>query len=220
MKQAYVDRQYHALRELSMSGDDDYSEALYFLTKYLLFGGEYRDLLTFEAWYGEHYLLPAFTEIAYKMGGRINRIVDLGSGLGWLGEGLTKNLKLNEPCLLFDKRHWTPETRICDLEMEDLPFLFNAALDPRDLIVSSELFHCLNDDTRVSLLKLFRDRSFIIAEYGYHCSKWALSYDIQCSLKGCGQGTVGFVKSMLEKEVPDHKVSNCGPFALFHNVRR
>jgi len=219
MNQTGADNLYHQLRQLSVGDDSKMKNGILHLTRYLLESESYLDLLHYESAYGSQYLFPTVRTIASCFEPFPHRVVDLGCGLGWLGDMLTASLNLPRPGLFIDKRQWLSSITVYDLEKEGPNRLFKEYVKLTDLVVMSELFHCLDNETQVNLIHCLKPHSFIIVEYGSRYPDYLASYDAQCSLKGCGQMTAGFMNSILESEVPGCKSMNSGPWTIFYHER-
>ena len=220
MNEESIDQLYSNLRYLSYTEEPEWKKAISDLTNYLLGDGHYESLVNFESQYGKYFLLPHFINIACRMEASIRRVVDLGCGLGWLGDGLHKALDLELPPLLVDKRPWTKDCFIFDLEQEDLCKLFDEYIKEDDLIVCSELIHCLDNVSKLRLIDTIKNYSFIICEFGCSDRRLAETYDHQCILKGCSCMTASFIQSAMSLYQYPARMSVIGPWAFFVNERR
>lgn len=215
MEREKVDRVYSDLRELSCGSLNTDKADIYKIARYLMVSDDYEDLLSFEEFYGSRFLSPIFRKIANVWS--FSRIVDLGCGKGWLGSDLDLALTPIDGCLYVDKRPWFDSVRIFDLEKEDLGLFFKDVIDSRDLIVASELFHCLNVETQRAIIEHLKDHMFVIAEYGSRIPEFTRTYDTQSSLKGCTPGTVTLMKKFFRRSVPTCEQWFFGPWTLFFN---
>jgi len=215
MEREKVDRVYSDLRELSCGSLNTDKADIYKIARYLMVSDDYEDLLSFEEFYGTRFLLPVFRRIVNSW--PFDRVVDLGCGKGWLGSGLDSAFKPMDGCLYVDKRPWFDSVRILDLEKEDLGLFFENVIDSRDLIVASELFHCLNAETQRVIIEHLKDHMFVIAEYGSRIPEFTRTYDTQSSLKGCTAGTVTLMKKFFRRNISTYELEFFGPWTLFFN---
>lgn len=183
MDKDFIDRLYHELRLLCISGDPNESTAVLGITTHLTKpGGDYPGLLQFLAYYGSRFLLEhAYRAVCMHLE-KPERIVEFGAGLAWLGRGLSN--RFGVPSLHIDKRQTPFIDLIADLEAEQGRKLVLSAMKDGDLIVMSELLHCL-DDPREVLASFSRWPMLIIEFRGHDVREYANSYVDQIAKFGC-----------------------------------
>lgn len=160
MNKEQIDELYHLLRVTSnivqgkpvnlktgLTPAEEVS-VLYGLCRHLLAGGDYNALIKFSAYYGERFLLEPTYRAIQRQNWSPTRVVDFGSGLGWLGRGLAANLGLL-PTLFVDKRPWTLVDVVADLETEEGRTRVFSMMKDGDLIVMSDFLHCLDNPKEV-----------------------------------------------------------------------
>ena len=162
MEKKELDQLYHLLRRSSNLVDGhtkgpglkttltpgEQVSVIYGLCRHLLAGGDYSALIRFSMLYGECFLVNPVYEAIRSRGWKPERIVEFGAGLGWLGRGLAAKFGML-PTLLVDKRPWPLIDLVLDLEFDvDKADMFNR-MKVGDVIVSSELLHCLDDPYEV-----------------------------------------------------------------------
>lgn len=183
MNKYEVDEYYHDLRMLYLSSDVQQKEAILGITTHLTTPeGDYNGLLRYLAWYGESYLLPEVLGVLHQSNVKFSRIVDFGAGLGWLGRGIADGYK-GLPTLFVDKRQWVLTDIIADLETTNGRDRVLDALQPGDIIVMSELLHCLDNPEKV--LKPFEKWPMLVVEYSAWSSRYMQSYNEQIAKFGC-----------------------------------
>lgn len=183
-----VDELYHLLRvasNMKASGmgltTHEEVDIIYGLTRHLLAGGDYPSLIRFSMYYGRRFLVGPTREAIVKTGWRPSRIVDLGSGLGWLGRGISTEFELI-PCLFVDKRPWVFTDLVADLETEQGMAKVFSAMKDRDLIVAADLLHCL--DNPKGIMSRFSKWPMAILEYCPTNMEYADSYSTQIKRYG------------------------------------
>jgi len=162
MNKEQIDELYHLLRVASNSDDQDERSTLFGISKHLLAGGDYLSLVQFSRYYGERFLLGPTRDAILKTDWHTDRVVEFGAGLGWLGRGLAAQLGFR-PCLFVDKRQWTMIDVIADLETEQGIQKVLSTMKDGDLIVMSDLLHCLEDPK--AIMSHFSDWPTAILEY-------------------------------------------------------
>lgn len=183
MQRDKVDELYHNLRLLNLSESTTEKEAILGITAHLTApGGDYIGLLRYLSWYGENFLLNDVNLLLNNRGAQFDRVVDFGAGFGWLGRGIS-NAHDALPTLFVDKREWTLIDIVADLESSEGRKRIYDALKPGDLIVMSELLHCLDDPQAV--LDPFRFWPMLIIEYAAWSNTYMDSYRRQISKLGC-----------------------------------
>ena len=190
MEKEFIDELYHQLRLLYLSGDTQEKEAIRGITSHLTQSsstqGDYVGLLRFLSYYGERFLLKAVENAVRSAKLKANRIVELGAGFGWLGRGLSNIF--NVPAVFVDKRQWVFTDVVADLETKNGRKRVLDVMEPGDLIVMSELLHCLNEPRAV--LEPFRSWPMVVVEYsptyrGDEDKGYADSYKRQIVEFGC-----------------------------------
>lgn len=183
MLRQQVDELYHNLRLLNVTDDIQQKEAILGITAHLtVSGGDYNGLLKYLAWYGERFLLTSASGLMDYHKVSFSRVVDLGAGLGWLGRGIAfKHGEL--PALFIDKRQWVLTDIIADLETTNGRERVLDAMQPDDLIVMSELLHCLDNPMKV--LKPFEKWPMLVVEYRSWNAGYMRSYNDQIAKFNC-----------------------------------
>ncbi len=183
MNRPEADKMYHELRLLSLEDDVIQKEAVLGITSHLTApGGDYPGLLRYLSWYGENFLLEDVMILLKNRGVQFDRVVDFGAGLGWLGRGIA-NKQGGMPTLFIDKRQWSLIDIAADLESIEGRKRVLDALKPNDLIVMSELLHCLDDPKKV--LEPFKQWPMLIIEYWAWSAALMESYTKQIAKLGC-----------------------------------
>lgn len=183
MDKKVIDELYHNLRELCVTEDIQQKEAVLGITTHLTIpGGDYNGLLKFLAYYGENYLLPHAIKILESNRVQFTRIVEFGAGLGWLGRGLSNAAK-GIPVVFVDKRQYVFTDLVADLETIQGSKGVLEQMRDGDLIVMSELLHCLDDPEKV--LRPFTKWPMLVIEYWPWSSRYKLSYDEQIAKFDC-----------------------------------
>jgi len=153
MKKVDIDQLYHLLRVASNEprGNTDmfaFQDLIFGLSRHLLHGGDYHALIQYLYHYGEKYLLNPTVDAIKETGWEFNRVVELGAGLGWLGRGLSSRFRVKGdmlPAVFIDKRQWAMIDIVADMETEPGRKKVLSALKDGDLLVMSELLHCLDN---------------------------------------------------------------------------
>jgi len=183
MDRPVVDILYHNLRLLNLTDDIQQKEAILGLTSHLTEPrGDYNGLLKYLAWYGEKFLLPDLPAFLDYHKAVFSRVVDFGAGLGWLGRGIA-HARGDLPTLFVDKRQWVLTDIIADLETTNGRQRVLEALQPGDIIVMSELLHCLDNPKKV--LDPFAEWPMLMIEYSAWQSAYMKSYNEQIAKFGC-----------------------------------
>ena len=191
MDKKQVDELYHLLRVASnMKGTEaagmrwsvqEEIDTIYGITRHLLAGGDYLALIKFSAYYGRRFLLTRVCDELIRAGWKPSRVVELGAGLGWLGRGVSTRFGLI-PCLYVDKRPWALIDLLADLETEQGVEDVLATMKDGDLVVMSELLHCLDDPK--GTMSHFSKWPMAILEYAPVNEEYANSYRIQVGRYG------------------------------------
>lgn len=121
---------------------------LFGICGHLLGGGDYPALIRFSQYYGQRFLVEPVCASIKATEWNFDRVVDFGSGLQWFGRALAAKLGYL-PTLFVDKRPWPLTDIVADLETLEGRKKVLDALKPNDLIVMSDLLHCLNDPKEV-----------------------------------------------------------------------
>jgi len=193
MNKEQVDELYHLLRLVS-NGDISTEEFVktgrpqrevngifHGLSRHLLAGGDYDALIQFSAYYGRRFLLKPACEAIAKTGWKPHRVVELGAGFGWLGRGVSAEFEAI-PCLFVDKRHWVLIDIVADLETERGLNKVLSAMRGSDLVVASDLLHCLDDPK--GIMSHFSKWPMAILEYCPTDIEYASSYSTQIKRYG------------------------------------
>ena len=200
MDKSQWDHYYHELRKLSLTDDLIQKEAIVGITTHLTKpGGDYQGLLRFLAYYGELFILPdviAFLEFNRTL--KFNRVVELGAGFGWLGRGLSTNF--NIPAVYVDKRQFTSIDIVADIESVNGRQRVLDILKDGDLIVMSEVLHCLNEPADV--MSSFAKWPKLVIEYQPVNQDFKKSYEEQIRKLGCT------VFPGIRQVFPDHWISH------------
>ena len=188
MDKEFIDELYHQLRVLYLEDDVEQKEAIRGIVSHLTnpdsSQGDYTGLLKFSSWYGTTFLLPKVRKIIDSNLIKADRIVELGAGLSWLGRGLGS--AYNVPTLFIDKRQWVFTDIVADIESTNGVKRVLDELKPGDLIVMSELLHCLDRPEKV--MERFKHWPMIVIEYlpsSIGPQDYAESYKRQISCFGC-----------------------------------
>ncbi len=197
MNKPELDIYYHNLRELCVTDDIEQKEAILGITNHLTTtGGDYNGLLKFLAYYGENYLLPHAVAILEESGIPFSRVVDFGSGLGWLGRGIA-HAAGDLPTLFVDKRQWVFTDIIADLESKNGRDRVLEEMKEGDLIVMCELLHCLDSPEKV--LRPFTEWPMLVIEYHPWNSDFLRSYSKQIAKFDCAP--IGDLKSIFPESM-------------------
>ena len=185
MDKTKLDQLYHDLRELCVTTNDHQKEAVLGITTHLLNpGGDYTGLLRFLSYYGERFIVPDVVKLIrsseYPL--KFSRIVELGSGFGWLGRGISASFN-NIPAVFIDKRQWAFTDIVADIETENGIKRVIDELKDGDLIVMSELLHCLANPAKI--LQQFAKWPMLIVEYSPVNRVYQESYNSQIKKFGC-----------------------------------
>jgi len=150
-------------------------------------GGDYPSLLRYLDWYGRTFLLDNIVDNLRLIQLKLNRVVDIGAGLGWLGIGLAE--KFTIPYLLVDKRQYMGIDIVANIESNNGIARIMDEISPKDTIVMSEVLHCLSDPKRV--MGKLRDFTIIAIEYypsedfpereEYMLSYWKQTGSLDCT---------------------------------------
>jgi len=192
MDRPVVDSLYHNLRLLNLTDDIQHKEAILGITSHLTEPqGNYNGLLKYLAWYGEKFLLSDVLAFLDQHKAVFSRVVDFGAGLGWLGRGIA-HARGDLPTLFVDKRQWVLTDIIADLETTNGRQRVLEALQPGDIIVMSELLHCLDNSAKV--LDPFAEWPMLMIEYSAWQPAYMKSYNEQIAKFGCVPvGSLGLI---------------------------
>lgn len=215
MDETFINELYHQLRLLCVQGGQAEKDAIMGLTSHLTRPqGDYQGLVSFLSYYGTTYLLERVYQAVSVCSINYTRIVELGSGLGWLGTGLA-SMAGGIPVVLVDKRPWYGITNVlADIELKADREEVLWALRAGDLIVMSELLHCL-DDPIETLKPFLLNHPCVIVEY---CpgegSKYTESYRAQVLKFGCSLVDMHEVQLHLGSLGVTHKISFIFPHVV------
>lgn len=176
---------YHNLRELCVTGDVPQKEAIMGITAHLTQPqGDYVGLLRFLSYYGERYISEEVVKLLHynKHLFEFSRIVELGAGFGWLGRGIS-NAYGQMPVRFVDKRQWVFTDIVADIETKNGVKRVLDELKEGDLIVMSELIHCL--DNQEETLRPFTKWPILVVEYWSTNPDYQESYDAQIKKFDC-----------------------------------
>jgi len=178
-----VDELYHNLRLLNVTEDLQQKEAILGITSHLTVqGGDYNGLLKYLAWYGEKFLLAGILQFLDQQKVKFSRVVEFGAGLAWLGRGIAAG-RGNLPTLFIDKRQWVLTDVVADLESTNGRQRVLDALRPDDIIVMSELLHCLDNPAKA--LKPYEAWPILVVEYKAWNTQYMKSYNEQIAKFDC-----------------------------------
>lgn len=188
MNKEQIDEFYHLLRVVSNSAKPELTltvqegiDIFHGLSHHLLAGGDYPALVKFLQYYGEKFLIePAFEHLS-KTGWKYERVVEFGAGLGWLGRGIASRSGYL-PTLFVDKRPWALIDVVADLETTAGMYQVLAEMKPTDLIVMSELLHCL--DAPKGVMETFSEWPMLVLEYCPVNPEYRNSYNAQIKRYG------------------------------------
>lgn len=182
MNKLQLDELYHNLRELYLTDDIPQKEAVMGIVSHLTQPpGDYAGLLRFLNYYGEDYILPPALNLLSFSGNLFTRVVELGAGFGWLGRGISN--AFNVPPIFVDKRQYTLIDIVADIETKNGAKRVLDELEEGDLIVMSELLHCLDEPGKV--LKPFSKWPMLVVEYFPESTSYRTSYNAQVGRFGC-----------------------------------
>ena len=177
------DQFYHLLRTVSNSSDEEEVMAAAGIAAHLIGeedGGYYMGLLTCLSYYGKRFLLEPVCEAAAVRKLKFDRVVEFGAGEGWLSEGMGKHFMV--PHLQIDKRGWTADTMVANLETKEGIESVLKVLKPGDLIVMSDFLHCL--DNPAMTMANFPGWNTVVLEYVPFSSAYMRSYKTQLERHG------------------------------------
>ena len=183
-KRTIIDQVYHQLRiantELS---DNERVELLYIAIHLLSKEGDYPSLLHFLSYYGSKFVIDDVVQLVGISGIKFNRIIELGAGFGWLSKGLGEKFKVEY--IQTDSRKWGNIRQVIDIETaQGIQELKNNLL-PTDLIVMSDVIHCIKPGKRQSLIDSFPNNDILVLEYLPRNAAQMRSFTKQIRLKGC-----------------------------------
>lgn len=183
MQREQMDEFYHQLRVLNQENDIQQKEAIMGITSHLAqplaSRGDYIGLLRFLSYYGERFLLPDILSLLKR--GTFTRVVEFGAGFGWLGRGISNAFGV--PALFIDKRQYVFTDIVADVETIQGRERVLEALNDGDLIVASELLHCL--DSPINVMATFAEWPALIVEFNPSNVAYKESYINQISSFGC-----------------------------------
>lgn len=221
MRQDEIDTLYHLLRRASNDSvrkgqslatgltSSEEGEVILGLARHLLAGGDYTALVKFSAFYGAQFLLPKVAIALLDVGWRFSRVVELGAGLGWLGRGLSAKFGCL-PTLFVDKRPWSLIDIVADIETPEGRKEVLQQLKPEDLIVASDLLHCL--DLPEEVMDAFSGWRAAILEY-FPCSEeFGKSYKVQITRYGAKPISHPDLYKVFRERVASH--INIDPYML------
>ncbi len=177
------DQFYHLLRVVSNSPDEEEIMAAAGIAAHLIGeedGGYYMGLLTCLSYYGKRFLLEPVCKVVTDRKLEFDRIVEFGAGEGWLSEGMGKHFMV--PHLRIDKRGWTADTMVANLETKEGIKSVLEVLKPGDLIVMSDFLHCL-DNPAMTMIE-FPDWNTVVLEYVPFSVAYMKSYKAQLEKYG------------------------------------
>ncbi len=181
MNRQQIDQLYHLLRVASNEGKDpaqafSTQQLVYGLAHHLLAGGDYQALIQYSAFYGEKFLLEPTCTAVGDTEWEFDRVVEFGAGFQWLGRGLANEFDLL-PTLFVDKRPWTLIDVVADLETPEGRENILSYMHPNDLIVMSDVLHCLNNPKEV--MSAFSEWPLVVLEYCPKHNDYRYSYSEQ-----------------------------------------
>lgn len=185
MNKVQLDELYHELRKLCVTDDVFQKEAIAGITSHLTQPcGDYTGLLRFLSYYGEEYILPSVVMLLHWPDPpfEFSRVIELGSGFGWLGRGISRAFN-QVPVVFIDKRQWALTDIVTDIETENGVERVLEQMQPGDLVVMSELLHCLEDPKKT--LTPFRKWPMLVVEYQPVRESFEQSYNAQIKKFGC-----------------------------------
>jgi len=185
MNKEELDQLYHNLRELCITEDVFQKEAVAGITNHLTQPqGDYQGLLRFLSYYGENYTLPSVIKLLTSSGHllKFSRIVELGAGFAWLGRGISNAYNLL-PVVFVDKRQWIFTSVVADIETKNGIKRVLDEMKEGDLLVMSELLHCL--DNPKEALQPFTRWPMMVIEYMPSDPSYKESYNAQIKKFNC-----------------------------------
>lgn len=184
MDKVQLDELYHNLRELCITDDILQKEAVAGIISHLTEPrGNYVGLLRFLNYYGDQYILPHIFKLLQScvQMPKFSRVVELGSGFGWLGRGISNTF--NVPPVFVDKRQWVFTDIVADIETKQGVKRVLDELREGDLIVLAELLHCIENPRKV--LEPFRKWPMLVIEYWPENNSYRNSYNAQIAHLDC-----------------------------------
>ncbi len=193
MDKQQIDELYHLLRVVSngdMSTEEfaktgrpqpEVNRIFQGLSRHLLAGSDYDALIQFLDYYGSRFLVKPACEAIAKTDWTPDRIVEFGAGLGWFGRGVGAWFGLTR-CLFVDKRDWALIDVVADLETERGINEVLSLMRDGDLIVMSDLLHCLDDPK--GIMSHFSKWPMAILEHCPITGEYADSYNLQIKRYG------------------------------------
>lgn len=186
MNKEQLDELYHNLRELCITDDLIQKEAVAGIVSHLTEPkGDYRGLLRFLSYYGEEYILPDAIKLLKASSPRLfsfSRVVELGAGFAWLGRGISDAFG-QLPTVFIDKRQYVFTDVVADFETIQGSKRVLDVLKEGDLIVMSELLHCLDDPQKT--LRPFTKWPMLVVEYMPLSAAYHDSYNTQIQKFDC-----------------------------------
>lgn len=214
MDKSQIDELYHLLRCASNEKKTDIQafsvqHLVYGLARHLLAGGDYPSLIQYSSWYGGRFLVDPTYEAIKGAGWKIDRVVELGAGTGWLGRALASKLGFL-PTLFTDKRPWTMIDIVADLETQQGMEKVLSVMRDGDLIVAADLLHCLDDPK--DIMSHFSKWPMAILEYCPTNKEYADSYSTQIRRYGATPIFPGAFAGMFEGRKAD--IVDMDPYIL------
>jgi hypothetical protein len=191
MNKPQIDELYHSLRLLYLSNDEEQKQAILGIVSHLSkpysLGGDYAGLLQFLSWYGNMFLVDRVCDIIRESRLKFTRVVELGAGLGWLGRALALEF-CDSNALFVDKRQYALIDVVADLESKNGMKRVLDEMKAGDLVVMSELLHCL--DNPAGVIRSFSSYPVLAIEYSPkdeipEALSYKKSYNEQISGLGC-----------------------------------
>jgi len=184
MDKLQLDELYHNLRELYLTSNAFEKEAVAGIVTHLADpAGNYIGLLRFLSYYGKSYILPSVIKLLQTSSHtpKFSRIFELGAGFGWLGRGISNTFGV--PVTFCDKRQWVFIDIVADIETVNGVKRVLDELKDGDLIIMSELLHCLENPRDV--LHPFTKWPMLVVEYDPENTSYKKSYNAQIEKFGC-----------------------------------
>jgi hypothetical protein len=166
MNKETIDELYHNLRLLSNSSSHEEKLAIAGIASHLMHKeGDYSGLLTFLSYYGRAFLLHVVLQFikSHSFSLKFDRVVELGAGYGWLGTGIAGAYTPIKPTLFIDKRQFPLIDILADIETGEGIKQVLDELKDGDLIVMSEVLHCLDNPRKV--IAPFTKWPMLVIEY-------------------------------------------------------